>query len=167
MKNAPRSTVWIAILGVLAVVLYAVVAGVNIFVLNPLAAVPGSSLRQIYWEVEASQEGGRQAFSGIVLATGCVLALVVAAAVIRARLSPNGALILMLTILAMGAPAYVIASTPMRLSVAHAHYVNDAELTPWPLVLYGVSALSGLAVVVLAVVRVVTDRVRPEQVAAQ
>lgn len=167
MKNAPRATVVVVILGVAAVVLYAVFAAVQILVLNPLAAVPGASLESIYGEMAAAGETGFPTMTLLDLGAGCVLAVLVGVAVLRARLIPEGALMMFLAVLVGGAPAYFFASFGIGMSLADTFAISGGDHSPWSSVLYGVSLLSLVAVVVLAVARVVRDRSRPEPVTAQ
>ena len=54
MTTVPRSTLWITVAGVLAVLAYAALAAVQILVLNPLAAAPGLTLDEIMNDITAA-----------------------------------------------------------------------------------------------------------------
>ncbi|MEJ1087892.1 hypothetical protein WDU99_06135 [Microbacterium sp. Mu-80] len=137
--------------GVIAVALYAAWAAVQILVLNPLAAVPGASLAEVYAEMAAV--GERMPVTGVLvfLGIGVVIAVVVAVLSIRSRLDATVTALLFASVLALGVPAYFLASFGPGMSVADAFMVSGADLTPWAAPLYIVSLLASGAIVGLAV----------------
>ncbi|MDA4890709.1 hypothetical protein PFZ55_27855 [Streptomyces sp. MS2A] len=145
-------TLWVAVVGVFAVTAYAVLAALQILVLNPLAAVPGMTLDEI--RAEAALRGEEMGGVGVVvfLSVGVVLAVVVAAIAVRKGLAPEATALILLSILFWGMPAYFAASFGTGMALADAFGISGADYSRWSLVLYGTSVAAGLAAIVLAVV---------------
>lgn len=109
-----RSTQLINLAGMTAVLLYAVLGVLNILVWNPLAAMPGMELREIYAEVEAASEttgfGVVAAFGVIGIVLG--LAAAVTFRVQRRKATAAVVLVVYLTLLCLGGFGYFWASFP-------------------------------------------------------
>lgn len=146
-----RTTAWIALGGVFAVAVYAAFAALQIIVWNPLAALPGKTLEEIRFEAASVGEplGGMGVL--LFLGLGVLLAVAVAILVVLTRTRPAVAALLFLGLLVFGTPAYFVASFGPGMSLADAFGISGADYSPWSLVLYGISALSMVAAVVLAV----------------
>lgn len=71
-------TLWISIVGVLAVTIYAALAAVQILVLNPLAAAPGRSLDEIHAEMSNAGESLMPGQAFFILGVGIALAVALA-----------------------------------------------------------------------------------------
>lgn len=158
MEQAPRATLRVAIAGVCVVVAYAVLAAVQIFVLNPLAAVPGVALNEIYAEMDAAGEGNGWIFAVVVLAGACVLAVALAVAVLRARMGPEGAAMMFLAFLVGGAPTYFMASFGPGMGLADTFGVSGGDHSGWGALFYGVSLLALVTLVALAIRRALLGR---------
>lgn len=142
-----RSTQLINLAGISAVVLYAVLGVLNILVWNPLAALPGMELREIYAEVEAASE---TTGFGVVAAYGVIgIVLGLAAAVtfwVRRRDMTNVAVLAVyLTLLCLGGFGYFWASFPLGMGLADTFYISGGNKTRIGFLLMGVSALAFLA----------------------
>lgn len=131
-----------------------VLAAVQIWVLNPLAARPGTSLATIYAEM---RQAGQFSVLGETLgALTLVSGLVVAAALLREGLRPPGlptAGIVMVggLCMALAVPAYWWASFSMGMSLADTYGIGGGDHSPWARPLFGLSAMGLAAVVVGAV----------------
>ncbi len=148
-RTTERGTwsVRVALVGTTVVVAYAVVAVVQVLVLNPLSAVPGQPLGQIYADVEAAGESMGVGFVIVFLALGPAIAM---ALLTRARKAPRSVVAgWYLALVALGAPAYFWASFGPGLALADAYLASGGDHSAWGLVLY---ALSGLALVALIAV---------------
>lgn len=154
MQRRPlrAQTLWISIFGVLAVTAYAVLAAVQILVLNPLAAAPGLTLEEIRFEMSSVGEslGHGQAF--FILGIGVLLALVVAVSSVVRRVAPIVPAMTFLALLMCGAFGYFAASFGAGMGLADTFGISGADYSPWALPLYAVSALAGVAIVVVAIV---------------
>jgi hypothetical protein len=71
-------TLWISIVGVLAVTIYAALAAVQILVLNPLAAAPGRSFDEIHAEMSNAGESLMPGQAFFILGVGITLAVALA-----------------------------------------------------------------------------------------
>jgi len=132
----------VAVVGTTVVAAYAMVAVLQVLVLNPLSAVPGQPLGQIYADVEAAGESMGVAFVILLLALGPGIGV---ALLMRARKAPRSVVTSWyLPLVAFGAPAYFWASFGPGLALADAYLASGGDHSAWVLVLY---ALSGLALV--------------------
>lgn len=137
--------------GVLSVVLYAAIAAVQILVLNPLAAGSGRSLVDTYAEMAAVGESIPVVATLVFLAVGVAIAVVIAVLSIRSRLDATVTALLFLVVLALGVPAYFVASFGPGMSLADTFMISGADASPWAAPLYIVSLLAAGAIVGLAV----------------
>ena len=145
-----------AIVGTIAVFLYAVLAAVQILVLNPLAFAPGKPLSQIHTDLA---QAGEAIGTPLVLAIlGLGPALAVLLMLLLSRQPAVGARVVGIgyaVLLAFGAPAYFIASFGPGMALADTYLTSGADHSGWSFVLYGVSAG---AIVVAAVLALVPQR---------
>ncbi|WP_336644465.1 hypothetical protein [Microbacterium sp. USHLN186] len=149
--NAPAvTTLRVALGGVAAVTTYALIAAVQILVLNPLAAVPGSSLAAIYAEMDAVGETMPVTMPLLLLGAGVVAAIAVAVLSIRSRLEPTLSALLFLLLLIIGTPGYFVASFGPGMNLADAFMISGGDHSRWSLLLYAVSLVAAVAAVVLA-----------------
>jgi len=147
MGSLWKHTATVAIIGVCAVVAYAAWAAVQILVLNPLAAVPDAGLSEIYAQMAAAGETMPIAMPSGILAIGVGLAVTVAVVSIRRRLEPALVAVLFLILLALGSPAYFMASFGPGMNLADAFEISGGDHSPGAVPLYIVSLLSaGVAV---------------------
>lgn len=136
--------------GAIAVIVYAALAALQILVLNPLAAAPGSSLAAIYAEMDAAGETMPVAMPLLILGIGVAAAIVVAVLSIRSRLEPTHSALLFLLLLVLGAPGYFVASFGPGMNLADTFMIGGADHSRWSLVLFAVSLGAAAAAVVLA-----------------
>lgn len=160
MTRMQRRTLWISIVGVLAVLAYAAFAAVQILVLNPLAAAPGRTLDEIRF---AMSEAGESLMPGqallvlvLVLGIGVALAVVLAVVAVRTGAHPLVPVMGFLALLMLGAIGYFAASFGAGMGLADAFGISGGDYSPWAVPLYVVSVLSG--VVLVAVGAVVSAR---------
>lgn len=148
MTTLRRRTVAIAIVGTSVIFAYALLAVLQILVLNPLAAVPGADLAQILADVEAAGESLGVPVVIYIMRAGLVasLALLVLAAWGHHR-SPRAVARYYLTLLMLGAPAYFVASFGAGMALADTYGIGGMDHSPWAEPLY---ATSGIAMVGLA-----------------
>jgi hypothetical protein len=142
----------ISALGCVLVIAYAVLAALQILVLNPLAARPGRTLDQIHADMAAANEAPGTAVTLLILGTGVALAILVFALMaFRPDASRTAATLSYLLMLVFGAPAFFAASFGPGMSLADTYGISDADYAPWGKVLYLVSAVALIAAVVVAV----------------
>lgn len=158
MNQMQLQTVWISVVGAGIVVAYALLAAVQILVLNPLAATPGLTLGQIRSQMSSAQESLHPTFVlsflgvGVVLATGIALLSIVR----RAHpVVPAGAF---LYLLMFGAPGYFVASFGAGMALADTFGISGGDYSPWARPLYAVSALAGLVLIIGVVVGAIRRR---------
>lgn len=148
MKRMPRHTLWISIVGVLAVTAYAALAAVQILVLNPLAAAPGLTLEEI--RAEMSDAGENLGSGAMFFILGIGVALAVGVAVVS-NLTKAPAIVPGMTFLALlmlGTIGYFAASFGAGMGLADTFGIGGADHSPWALPLYAVSALAAIALLV-------------------
>jgi len=150
MNRARAATSRVAAIGLIAVTAYALLAAVQILVLNPLAAVPGASLDAIYAEMDAVGERMPVTMPLLLLGVGVAAAIVVAVLSIRSRLAPAHSALLFLLLLILGTPGYFVASFGPGMSIADAFGLGGADHSRWSLLLYAVSFAAVVGAVVLA-----------------
>ncbi|SDQ08047.1 hypothetical protein SAMN02800687_0198 [Curtobacterium sp. UNCCL20] len=161
-----RTRIVVAVVGVLVVTLYAALLAVQQLVLDPLAAVPGSSLGAIHAHLE------RQGFDvrGDVVAVlvtasiGVALAITVAILTLWRRVEPHFVVAWMLGIVAAGAVPFFLAGFQLGMDVADGYGVSGGAHTAWAGVLYGTS---GIALVAIPVVIVFGERRRALRTASE
>ena len=150
MTDSRRPTFVIAVLGTLAVGLYAVWGAVQILVLNPLAAAPGMTLTEIHTALTAANE--RIGVIAVVafLASGLVIAVIAATVLVSRRAAPELAAAVFLGILVLGTPAYFVASFGPGMALADTFMISGADASPWAAPLYVVSLLAQGAILGVA-----------------
>ncbi len=126
--------------------LYAAWALVQILVLNPLAAVPGAPLAQIYSDVEAAGQSMDVWLVVTFMAVGplAMLALLVVAAArpMQWRIPAIAGL----SVLTVGPLAYWWASVAPGMGLADTYFISGGDHSPWawPLVVASAAALIAL-----------------------
>lgn len=141
-----HSAEMINLMGLAAVILYAVLGVLTILVWNPLAAMPGMELREIYRQVEDANEsmGLEIVWSFGVLGTALGLAAFVT--FLRRRKDPPAVVLAVyLTLLCLGGPAYFWASFPLGMGLADTFYIGGGDKTGVGFLLLGASAAAFLA----------------------
>lgn len=151
---------WIGVGGTALVLAYAAFAALQIQVLNPLAAVPGSSLREISAAVGNTADTMGWGLMIVVLTLGPVIAGAITIIGWRGRISAASMLAAMLGLLMLGTPAYFVASFPAGMTLADTFGIGGADHSPWAMVLHLVSLLALLALVVMAIRAVIRATVR-------
>ncbi|QNA93729.1 MULTISPECIES: hypothetical protein [unclassified Microbacterium] len=147
-----RTTLWISIVGVLAVVAYATLAAVQILVLNPLAAAPGLTLAQIRFEMSEAGESLMPMPAFAILGIGVALAVGLALFAVLTRAHPLVVATGFLVLLMLGAIGYFVASFGAGMALADTFGIGGADYSPWARPLYVVSALAAIALFVGAIV---------------
>lgn len=155
MTRMQRRTLWISIVGVLAVTAYATLAALQILVWTPLAAVPGLTLDQIRGELSEAGESLNEAMTIAILGVGVVLALAVAVVSVRARVHPVVPAMSLLSVLMLGGPGFFIASFGPGMSLADTFMISAGVTLPGVRPFYAVSALAAAALVIGGIVVVV------------
>lgn len=164
MNEPHRATVLVSILGAVAVTLYAAWAAVQILVLNPLAAVPGSSLAEINGAMVASGEAVNLMAPLVVLGIGPALAIAAAWVCVANRVPPIVAVSGPLALLILGTPGYFVASFGPGMALADTFLISGGNHSLWYLPLYAVSALAFVAVIIVTARAVASARTQPEPV---
>jgi hypothetical protein len=161
MDFSRRATVWVSAIGVLAVVVYAAVAALQIMVLNPLAAAPGRTLDQIRADMgEAGESLSPTSVFGI-LGIGVILAVVVAVVAIMGRMPAAIAAMVFLSLVALGTLGYFAASFGAGMGLADTYGISGADYSPWARPLY-VASLVALGILLVLAVREMRRRRRPD-----
>ncbi|GAA4522042.1 hypothetical protein GCM10023160_09810 [Brachybacterium paraconglomeratum] len=154
-SSSPLTARLIGLIGASAVLAYAIFAAVQIQVLNPLATVPGSTLREIHAAVEQRQSADTMGW-GLMIVTlliGPLIAVAVAVLAARGRLRARTVLMIMLGLLALGSPGYLLASFPAGMTLADTFMVGGADHAPWANILHAVSLLAVVALALLVILR--------------
>lgn len=152
----------IATAGTLAVTAYAALGAVQILWLNPRAAVPGLALTEIADEVAAAGESLGTPSVIAAMSLGPLLALgVLIRAAVRTTVTPRGALLQYLGLLALGAFVYFAASFGPGMALADTFGISGADYSPWAGPLYLTSLASILALIAIAVDGVLRRRSEP------
>lgn len=135
----------------LAVAAYSAWALVQILVLNPLAAVPGVSLQQIYADVEAAGQSMDVWLVVTFLAVGPLATLAIAVLATIRSVSPWLPSMVGLALLALGPVAYWWASFAPGMGLADTYLISGGDHSPWAWPLVIVSLLAFVALVALGV----------------
>jgi hypothetical protein len=138
----------VCLVGSVVIIAYAVLALIQILVLNPQAAVPGMSLDEIWQEVFRSQGIADPFVVTLVLALGPLLAIgLTVCAMVWLRRRPWVVVACFLALLVLGTPAYVVASFSPGMNLADTFGIDGADYSPWaePLFVTSAIALTGLA----------------------
>lgn len=127
---------------------HAVISAVQVLVLNPLAAIPGRGLAEIYAGVTASGESMSVPTVFAALALPLVLGAAVLAQTARSSLSRTTSTGLLLGLVAFSAVTYWFASGGPAMALADAYLISGAPYSPWWMVPAGLSlaALATLAI---------------------
>lgn len=136
--------------GVLAVTAYAGLMALQALVLDPLAAVPGRTLRQIHMHLSTQGFDVAGDIRSVLMAAaiGVALAVVVAVLSIVLRLKLKLIAVLVLAVLAAGAPVTFGTGFALGMDVADAYGVGGESHTVWAGVLY-ISSLAALVAIPL------------------
>ncbi len=140
-----------AVIAFLAVTAYSAWALVQILILNPLAAVPGERLSQIYAEVEAAGQSMDVWLVVSLLAIGPLTMLVVAAIAFTRPLSGWVAPLVGLWLLTFGPLAYWWASVAPAIGLADTYFISGGDHSPWAWPLVAVSAVALLTLVAIGI----------------
>ncbi|MFK0004563.1 hypothetical protein [Paenarthrobacter sp. NPDC090522] len=139
-----------AALGFVVVVAYAVAGAFQILVWNPLAAVLGMALADIYSAVDRAKESLAIPRVLVWSVVGIASGAAVLVAALRRPLSVRTVLALELLVLILGAPSHWMASFPAGMGLADTFAISGGDYSPWGRLLYGVSALSLISLTTLA-----------------
>ena len=145
-----RIAVLVAVLGTVSVVAYGLLAAVQIMVLNPLAAVPGAGLGQIRADMDAAQETLGAWWVLMTLGPAIAIALLVRVGK-RPELQPRIVASWYLGLLALGTPAYFVASFGPGMALADTYGIGGNDASPWAVPLHVTSVLAVIALAGLAV----------------
>lgn len=150
-ETSRAKSVTVAVVGVIVVAAYATLAGMQILALNPLAASPGSTLREVHRDMAAANESLNVPFVLGLLAVGVLLAIAALIAVVLRAIGTVTTALVLLVLLALGAPAYFIASFGPGMALADTYGISGADQSPWAIPLYWVSALAIPAAIVAGI----------------
>jgi hypothetical protein len=155
------ATIALAIGGTVVIFLYAALAATQILVLNPLAAVPGIRLEQIWVDIDAFTGTSSSVVLTLVpLGLGVGLAIILLVLLILARgATPLAAAFAYLGMLTLGAPAVFMASFPVGMDLADTYLIGGAPYALWTYLLYAVSGAAMVGALALAIVVVARQRV--------
>ncbi|MBA8989047.1 hypothetical protein FHW23_000279 [Curtobacterium pusillum] len=156
----------VAMVGVLVVTAYAALLAVNALVLDPLGAVPGTSLGAIYGHLERQGFDVRSDVVAVVVTAGIGVALAVAVAVVTLVRGTDVHFVAawVLGIVAAGAVQVFGSGFQLGMDVADGYGVGGEDHTIWAGVLYVTSVI---ALVAIPVVLVVGERRRARRTASE
>ncbi|MCS5492720.1 hypothetical protein [Curtobacterium flaccumfaciens] len=148
-----RTRIVVAVVGVLVVTLYAALLTVQQLVLDPLAAVPGTSLGAIHAHLEGQGFDVRGDVVAVLVtaAIGVALAIVVATVTLWRQVEPHFVVAWMLGIIAAGAVPFFVAGFQLGMDVADGYGVSGGAHTAWAGVLYVTSLVALVAIPVVIV----------------
>jgi uncharacterized membrane protein YuzA (DUF378 family) len=137
----------VAVTGAVVVTAYAVLLALDALVLDPLTAVPGRSLSDVYAHVAAAGDSVVQDVSGVLVLALVGVALGVAAAVVGVvgRVPALQVALMHLVVVVLGALATFQSMFFLGFDVADA-FATSGLHSPWVRVLYGTSGLALLAI---------------------
>ena len=100
-----KQRIWVAVIGVCVVAVYAALMATQALVLDPLAAVPGQTLAQIHARLVEAGMDVTGDITNVIISAAVGVALAVAAAVVGVwrRMPPLVMTVVFLAILALGA----------------------------------------------------------------
>lgn len=139
-STGARARLVVALVGTVLVLAYAILAVVQILVLNPVAAAPGRTLAEIHRDVETADQSLMPGFAVGIPLLGVVLALLLGVLGVRRRVPTSTSALGYLTLLAAGTPAYFMASFGAGMSLADTYGISGGDHSRWSWVLYGTSA---------------------------
>ncbi|MDB5243809.1 MAG: hypothetical protein JWP57_4435 [Spirosoma sp.] len=150
-----KRAVWTAFVGFLVVSAYAVAGTIQTLVWNPLAAVPGATLKEIH----AGLDKANESLSAPVVIVGALIgvrlaALVLICAVQQSDLPVQKVVVVDLLLLVLAAPSHWCAAFPAGMGIADAFATHGGDHAPWGMALYAVSAMALAALSVVAMVSI-------------
>lgn len=147
-----------AIVGTVVIMAYALFAAVQILVLNPLAAVPGASLRDIYAHVAEAGDsmGVLVVLASLAVGPGIAIALLVAVWSGPAT-SVRRVALQYLAVVALGALGYFWASFGPGMALADSYFISGGDHSQWATPLY---VASGLALVAMLLYGIASSTLR-------
>lgn len=150
---------WLAVVGTVVVLGYALLALVQIFRLNPQAAVPGATLDQIRADMAAAGESVNTGVALVIMGIGPLVAvLLLVISLTRTDVSPLAIAVGYLTLIAFGPVAYFAASFGPGMSLADTYGIGGADHSPWAVPLYATSVAAFLALAAIGVMAMARDR---------
>lgn len=161
-EKSPRSApaVVVGCVGSVLLVAFAVLGSLQILVLNPLAAVPGRPLPDIYRDAAAANEPFAVGWVVAFALMGAALSVGSLAFALRGGATWRGTAVFALLALMLGTPAYFVASFSIGMAIADAFGTSGGDHSSWSSVLFGASGCALLALAVLAVEAAVRPAVR-------
>lgn len=149
-----RTRIVVAAVGVLVVTLYAALLAVQELVLDPLAAVPGTSLGAIHAHLERQRFDVRGDVVAVLVtaAIGVALAIVVATVTLAKRVEPHFVAAWVLGVVAAGAVPAFAAGFQLGMDVADGYGIGGEDHTIWAGVLYMTSVIALVAIPIVIVV---------------
>ena len=148
-----RSAVTIAIVGFVIVAAYAVLGALQILLLNPMAAAPDLTLAEIQAAVAEAGESLPPFPVVVFVSLGLLLAaLVMLYAITAPGPRPGVVAVMMLVIVALGAPAYFAASFPAGMALADTFMISGGDHSRWSVLLFLTSATALVSAIALAIV---------------
>lgn len=147
------SAVTIAVVGSVIVAAYAVLGALQILVLNPMAAAPDLTLAEIQAAVAEAGESLPPFPVVVFVSLGLLLAvLVMLYAIAAPGPRPGVVAVMMLVIVALGAPAYFAASFPAGMALADTFMISGGDHSRWSVLLFLTSATALVCAIALAIV---------------
>lgn len=155
-----KQRIWVAVIGVLAVALYAALMATQALVFDPLAAVPGQTLAQIHARLMESGMDVTGDIMSVIISAAVGVALAVAAAVVGVwrRMPPLVMTVVFLAILALGAVATFGTGFALGMDIADTYFVSGGAHTIWAGVLYLTSLSAFLAILAIGATVIVQGR---------
>ena len=151
--EAPRGRrpLVVAVVGTGAVFAYALLAADQILELNPIAAVPGAELSQIYADVAAAGESMGAPLVLASLAVGPIVAIVL---LVRTWRRPDGEARIVATqylaLVALGALGYFWASFGPGMALADTYLIGGQDHSQWAAPLQATSGVAFVVFIMLA-----------------
>jgi hypothetical protein len=148
-----RPAVTIAIVGFVIVAAYAALGALQILVLNPMAAAPDLTLAEIQAAVAEAGESLPPFPVIVFVSLGILLAALVMLYAIAAPVPRPGVVaVMVLVIVALGAPAYFAASFPAGMALADTFMISGGDHSRWSALLFLTSATALVCAIALAIV---------------
>lgn len=156
-----RARTVVAVVGVLVVAAYAALLALNALVLDPLGAVPGRSLEEIYARVDVGNDVVQDVIGVLVVAgIGVGLALTAAIVGLASRLPATTIAVLHLGVLAAGALATFQSGFFLGMDVADSWPTDGGAHTIWAGVLYLTSLAALIAIPAVLFIAMVRTLIR-------
>lgn len=151
MPGVSSTSTRTALVGTGAVTVVALVLGVDLFVLEPLAAVPGMTPEQIHARLAVTDWATGRALGLALLAVGVAVAVAGAVLTVRRRWPALNVAAGYLALLALSTPAAFVAGFSTGMTVADTFGVSGGSHTPTGAAMRGVATVCAVAAVVVAV----------------